>query len=126
MQVVLEHSWNNSRRTIGWRRHNAPADRVLLVYCQGVESDPVHGIERLIAEGVALALELAIQLCGPPFYLKATGHNPLGTTAPINARLHHFPQREQPASHFRFGAPGQFVSQHQRTDRETMLLALRE
>ena len=94
VQVVLQHSGNNPGRAIGGRRHNPATDRVLLVHRQGIQRDPVHGVQRLVAKGVALALQLAIQLRRPPFDLKATGHNAFGTAAAVDTGLHDLPERE--------------------------------
>ena len=94
VKVVLEHRGNNPGRAIGGRRHNPATDRVLLIHRQGIQRHPVHGVQRLIAKGVALTLQLAVQLRRPPFDLEAAGHNSFGTAAAVDTGLHDLPERE--------------------------------
>ena len=94
VQVVLEHCGNNAGCAIGGRRHNPPADRILLVHCQSIERDPIHGVQRLIAKGIALALQLTIQLRSPSFDLKAAWHDSFSAAASFNTGLHDLPKRE--------------------------------
>ena len=124
VRVVVQHGRDDARRTVRRGGDDASTGGVLLVDGQGVEGDPVHAPQRVVAG--RLELQASGQLGRPAAHAQAAGQHALGGDAVAHALLHDLPDLEQALADLLLGAPRQLVLEHDPGDRLAGLLAVGE
>ncbi len=114
VHVVVQHCRDDAGGAVRRGGDDAAARGVLLVDRHRVEGDPLHRV----GLRVALGAQLAGGVRGTAADLEAAGQDALARHAAGDARLHGAPDAEQAGADLLLRAPGAFVLQHQRGDRQ--------
>ena len=129
--VVVQHSGNNTRRTVGRRSDDAPARSVFFVDRDGVEVDPVHHGKRVGQPALGVFGQLLVHFARASFDIQSACEvakciGVVDTTTAPHAILHDLPNTVQLRVDLGLAAPSLLIGIHQLGDGEVMCLTLFE
>ena len=108
-QIGLDDGWDHAGRTVGRRRHDAAACRILLGHGHRIDVHPVQYGERVIG-ALHHVLHEGIRSTSNP---EGTGQDLRLAHAALDGGVHHLPDLVEPAVHLLGGAVNALVLVHQ-------------
>ena len=101
---IVQHRGDDSRRSVGRRRHDAATRRVLFVDGQRVEIHPVQDRHRVAEFLAGVTLKHTKHLRRSSLDTQTARQNAFVSNPPLNAILHRLPDQPQPVADLRVGS----------------------